>query len=133
MLKRNCFHIDIDYIDITDSNIARVVKVDNSFTIYLAQSLRDAIFTKHSHDCNLNEMNYEIIQKIRKLMAHELGHLVLHTKDLLLEESLQGTLNLKIEEQEKEDEANQFGQYLLAFRRKRNEKIKTDGGAEKLY
>lgn len=58
-------------------------------------------------------------------MAHEIGHMVLHTKELLLEESTQGSLNIK--NAEKEEEANIFGKELLELRRDRNRKIRADG------
>ena len=68
LISRNRVSIDIGYINISDDNIARVVKVGNSsFHIYLASSLRDSIFTEDG------EYNYEVIMKIRKLMSHELG------------------------------------------------------------
>ena len=125
VIKRNRAIINVDYIDITDEKVARVVKVDNAFTIYLASSLRDSIFTE-SH-----EYNYTTIQKIRELMAHELGHLNLHTKELLSEDGTQGTLTIK--DDEKETEANFFGEQLLNLRKERNKKIRHDGGAEKLF
>jgi len=125
VIKRNRAIINIDYIDIPDEKVARVVKVDNAFTIYLAASLRDSIFTE-SHD-----YNYTTIQKIRELMAHELGHLTLHTKDLLLEDGTQGSIT--IEDDEKEAEANFFGEKLLDLRKERNKKIRCDGGAENLF
>ena len=110
LISRNRVSIDIGYINISDDNIARVVKVGNSsFHIYLASSLRDSIFTEDG------EYNYEVIMKIRKLMSHELGHLVLHTKDLLLEDGTQGSLNIC--DGEKEEEANTFGNELLLLRK----------------
>lgn len=125
LIKRNRAIINIGYININDENVARVVKVDNAFTIYLASSLRDSIFTEK------NEYNYKTIQKIRELMSHELGHLALHTKELLLEDSTQGSLNIK--DDEKEIEANFFGKELLNLRKERNKKIRYDGGAENLF
>lgn len=124
-IKRNKFDISIGYINVSDSDIARVVKIGNSFTIYLASSLKDSIFSDNK------EFNYDVIQKIRKLMAHELGHLVLHTKELLLEDGLQGSLNIC--NNDKEKEADIFGKELLKLRKERNKKIKDDGGAEKLF
>ena len=70
LIDRSHSTIDIGYIDIDNSQIARVIKTENSFTIYLASSLRDSIFNKDG------TYNYEIIHNIRNLMAHELGHLV---------------------------------------------------------
>ena len=124
-ISRNRFSIDIDYITISDPSIARVIKVGNAFTIYLANSLKDSICKP---DGNLN---YKVIQKIRELMSHELGHIVLHTKDLLLDDSLQGTANIKAPDQE--EEADVFGKELLNLRRERNKRIRQDGGADTLF
>lgn len=126
LIKRDQVSIHIGYIDISNDDIARVIKVDNtSFHIYLASSLRDSILKQNG------EFNYDVINKIRHLMSHELGHLVLHTKELLLEDGTQGTLNLKGEE--KEEEADLFGKELLLLRKERNKKIRYDGGAENLF
>lgn len=126
LIKRNRVSIDIGYIDISDDNIARVVKVGNSsFHIYLALSLRNSLFMEDG------EYNYETITKIRQLMSHELGHLVLHTKDLLLEDGTQGSLTIR--DSEKEEEADLFGEELLQLRKERNRKIRCDGGAENLF
>ncbi len=124
-IKRNHFSIDIGYIDVPDEEVARVVKLDNFFAIYLSSSLKNAIFKENG------DYNYETIGKIRKLMSHELGHLVLHTKDLLLENSLQGTL--QIQDVDREDEADLFGHEFLELRKERNKKIRDDGGADILF
>lgn len=125
LIRRNNYIIDIGYIDVSNENIARVVKLGKSFTIYLAKSLKDSIFKPNG------DFDYDVIGKIRELMAHEIGHMVLHTKELLLEESTQGSLNIK--DAEKEKEANIFGKELLELRRDRNRKIRADGGADKLF
>lgn len=125
LIRRNNYIIDIGYIDVSDENIARVVKLGKSFTIYLAKSLKDSIFKPNG------DFDYDVIGKIRELMAHEIGHMVLHSKELLLEESTQGSLNIK--DAEKEEEADIFGKELLELRRDRNRKIRADGGADKLF
>lgn len=125
ILKDNLFSIRICYINMKNPNAARVVKTNGSFIIYLAKSLKDEIFKEDG------SYNYKVINQIRTLMSHELGHLVFHTKDLLSDESLQGSLNIK--DPEKEEEANLFGQELLRLRRERNKQIRNDGGAEKLF
>ena len=124
-IKKKRFPINIGYISISDENLARIVKVNNSFTIYLAASLRNTIFNKDG------EYNYEVINKIRHLMGHELGHLVLHTKELLDEEGTQGSWTIR--DIEKESEANLFEKELLELRKERNKKIRSDGGADKLF
>lgn len=125
VIKNNRFAIDIGYIDISDDNIARVTKNGKSFSIYLAKSLKDSI-------CNPDgSFNYATIGKIRKLMAHELGHIVLHTKEVLMEEGTQGSLNIK--NPDEESEADIFAEELLGLRKERNKKIREDGGADKLF
>ena len=54
-------------------------------------------------------------------MAHELGHLVLHTDELLKIESTQGSKN--ITEDEKEEEAVFFAEEILKKRDQRNEAL----------
>lgn len=125
IIRRNLFYVDIGFINISNEMAARVVKNNKSFTIYLAASLRDNIFTEKG------EFNYKVIATIRKLMSHELGHLVLHTKDILQDNTTQGSLNIK--DAEKEQEANIFGQELIELRKERNKKIRKDGGAEILF
>lgn len=125
LIDRSHSTIDIGYIKIDNPQIARVIKTENSFTIYLASSLRDSIFNDDG------TYNYDVIHIIRNLMAHELGHLVLHTQDLLSEQSLQGSLTIC--DDVKEAEANLFGQKLLELRKDRNKKISEDGGAENLF
>ena len=126
LIKRNQVSINIGYINISDDNIARVIKVGNSsFHIYLAASLRDSILKEDG------EYNYDTIVKIRKLMSHELGHLILHTKDLIMEESTQGSLTIC--DDKKEEEADLFGNELLQLRKDRNRKIRHDGGADYLF
>lgn len=75
------------------------------------------------------DYNYDTIRKIRKLMSHELGHLALHTDELLQIDSMQGSKLIK--DADREEEASYFGDKLLELRRIRNEKIYQDGGAHK--
>ena len=124
-LRSNGFHIDVAYINTEPENAARIVKIENAFVIYLSRSYADNIFTSDG------KRNYGVIQEIRQLMAHELGHLILHTDDLLVTDSLQGSK--LIQDVEKELEADYFRDELLEFRKKRNKEIQKDGGAAKLF
>lgn len=65
--------------------------------------------------------NQDIFAKTRRLVSHELGHLVLHTDDLLKIEGTQGSLDIK--DDEKEEEANLFGEKLIELRSDRNKKM----------
>ena len=124
-LKKIGFHVDVVYIDMMSEEEARVVKIENAFVIYLPKSLGNKIIDTEG------KFNYEIIRKVRKMMAHELGHLVLHTDDLMHINGTQGSK--EIINEEKEAEADYFGKELLDLRRKRNEKITIDGGASNLF
>lgn len=121
IIKQQSFHIDVNYITAPSDDAARVVKIQNAFVIYLSKELVNQVF---SEDGNYN---YNIIHKIRELMSHELGHLILHTDELLQIDSTQGSK--LITDPEKEEEANLFGQNLLELRKLRNEKLYQDGGA----
>lgn len=121
LIKQKSFHIDVDYIEASSDDAARVVKIQNAFVIYLSKSLARHIFSDNGN------YNYDVIHKIRELMSHELGHLILHTDELLQIDSTQGSK--LISDPEKEKEANLFGRNLLEFRKLRNEKLYQDGGA----
>ena len=124
LINQNRFVIHIGYMNISDENMARVTKTGKVFYILLAQSLKDKI---HKPD---GRLDYGVVKKIRELMAHELGHIVLHTKEILAEDGTQGTLNIKTDDQEME--ACLFAEELLELRRERNRRIREDGGADKL-
>ena len=125
LIKQRSFHIEVAYITASSDNVARIVKINNSFVIYLSKSLVEQIFFSDGN------YNYDIIHKIRKLMSHELGHLILHTNELLEIDSTQGSK--LITDPEKEDEANFFGENLLKLRKQRNEKVYQDGGAHNKF
>ena len=125
LIKQRSFHIDIAYIDTSSDDVARIVKIDNAFVINLSKSLAKQIFHPDG------SYNYEIIHKIRNLMSHELGHLMLHTNELLNIESTQGSKLITYPE--KEEEADYFGTQLLECRKWRNQKIYQDGGAHKKF
>lgn len=125
LIRQKNFHIDVAYIETKTEDTARVIKIDNAFVINLSKELEKKILDKDGN------YNYEVIQKIRQLMAHELGHLILHTDELLHIDGTQGSK--LITDEEKEEEANYFGEQLLHFRKERNEKIYRDGGAHRRY
>ena len=116
--KQSSFHIDVEYIDTHTEEMARVIKVENAFVINLPKSLALRVFKDDG------TYNYEVIQKIRKLMAHELGHLILHTDELLRIESTQGSKMLSTDENE--EEARYFADELINLRRERNDRFYKD-------
>lgn len=125
LIKQRSFHIDVAYIETTSDDAARIVKIDNAFVINLSKSLVKRIFKPDG------SYNYVIIHKIRELMAHELGHIALHTKELFYIDSTQGSR--LIIDPVKEEEADFFGKNLLHLRKKRNERVYLDGGAHKNF
>lgn len=125
LIRQKSFHIDVAYIETSSEDAARVIKINNSFVINLSRKLAESIFYPNG------DYNYEVIRKIRKLMSHELGHLALHTDELIQIDSTQGSKLIK--DCEKEQEATFFGEKLLDLRKVRNEKIYQDGGAHKKY
>lgn len=125
LIKQRSFHIDVAYIETTSDDVARIVKINNAFVINLSKSLAKRIFNSDG------SYNYAVIHKIRELMSHELGHLVLHTKELLCIDSTQGSK--LIVDPEKEEEADFFGKQLLALRKLRNERVYQDGGAHRKF
>lgn len=125
LIKQRSFHIDVAYIESSSEDAARVVKINNAFVIHLSKSLVKRIFDKNG------DYNYDAIRKVRKLMSHELGHLALHTEELLQIESTQGSK--LINDMDKEEEATFFGNELLELRKERNRKIYQDGGAHEKF
>lgn len=125
IIRERKFYLDVAYLSsLSSENEARVVKINNAFVIYLSRALANRV-TRVTNGQKKND--YEVIRKIRHLMAHELGHLALHTDDLLKIDSLQGSK--LITDSVKEDEANCFGEELIELRKQRNKKIHDDGGA----
>lgn len=125
LINQRSFHIDVAYIETSSEDSARVIKINNAFVINLSRTLAERIVDSNG------EFNYDVIRKIRRLMSHELGHLALHTEELLQIESTQGSK--LITDMEKEIEADYFSEELLDLRKQRNKKIHEDGGAHIKY
>lgn len=113
--KEGRAHIDIDYIDTSSENEARIIKTANAFVINLPRSLAERV----THEDG--SFNKETVQKIRELTAHELGHLMLHTEELLKIEGTQGSK--EITEEGKEDEARFFAEKIVEMRDQRNQDL----------
>jgi Zn-dependent peptidase ImmA (M78 family) len=69
--------------------------------------------------------NIDAVKKLRRLTAHELGHIALQTKELLEDESTQGTILLSNGDIERE--ADFFAEELLRFRREWNKRLFESG------
>jgi hypothetical protein len=112
------FHIYIDYIDMSDPDAGRVIKVENKLVISLPKSL---VADSKNEDGSYNGKG---VQRLREVMAHEIGHIALHTADLLKIDGLQGSRGL---DPQKEQEANWFAKELLRLRDERNRLLAVAG------
>ena len=114
-LKLVKYHIFVDYIDMDDPEAGRVIKAENKLIISLPRKLLEQTRGE-------NETFVPVgVEKLRKVMAHELGHIVLHTDKLLFIDNMVGSKQLNGEQ---EKEANWFATELLRLRHERNEKMK---------
>lgn len=98
-LKSGRPHIFVDYLNIPDSQ-ARAVRAGSNLTIVLPKSLVETNTRKSR-------------KELRKIMAHELGHIVLHTRMVIEHHKTNGTLDLT---GQNDDEANCFAKELLRLR-----------------
>lgn len=116
------YRIFVDYVGFKDPDAARVVRTENQLIISLHKSLCDN--TKN------DDGSYDptAVQKLRYLMAHELGHIVLHTDTLISTEGTQGSKKIVEEEdvaEKLEREASWFAEELVRLRLERNEILNT--------
>ncbi|GHU51185.1 hypothetical protein FACS1894200_11140 [Spirochaetia bacterium] len=110
--------IHVEYIDNMVEDGGRVVRINNQLIVSLPKKLVDGSRKKDG------SLDPDGVRRLRKLMAHELGHIVLHIDDLLDTENLQGDKLLSLEA---EDEADIFAKELLDLRHKRNEEYFKSG------
>lgn len=73
---RKC-RLFIDYVNMSDPDAGRVVNAENSLIITLPKKLAEA--TRNDK----GDLLEEPVQKYREILAHELGHVILHTEPLL--------------------------------------------------
>jgi len=113
-LKAPC-RIYIEYIKRGKARVIFLIDC-NQFIITLPEEL-----LTQSKDAN---GFYDVagVKKLRWTTAHEIGHTVLHTKDLIKNTSTQGSIDLS-RGKEGEEEADIFAKELLALRHKRNEDL----------
>jgi Zn-dependent peptidase ImmA (M78 family) len=97
-----------------DPDAGRVVKAENKLIISLPKTL---IENSRNKDGSYNENG---VKKIREIMAHELGHIALHTDELLKINTLRGSKDL---DKNLEKEALWFSEKLLRLRHERNQKM----------
>jgi len=108
----------VEYIPQMKGNCARIVKTKgNVFMIYLPEEMKNI----RDED---GTINFELLKNLRHLMAHELGHITLHSG------SLDSMAVYQMEE--KEEEAEYFAQQLIELRKQRNEEIHKNGNYQKI-
>ncbi len=104
--------IIVEYLPQIQDDSARLTRSSrNNFLIFLPkgmENIRNADGT----------INFERMGRLRKLMAHELGHIVLHTGLLCPCENLS--------DDEREKQAELFATTLVELRKKRNAEIHSD-------
>lgn len=96
------FHIFVDYIDISEDSGRAILVNNKNIEISLSKSLIE------------EEDNLDKHKKLRKILAHELGHIMLHRH--LLDKSTNGTQNINTHNEE--IEANLFATTLLELKSK---------------
>jgi len=110
-LKSRKHHILIDYIPMDDTEGGRVLKIDDKLIISLPETLCDNIMIK-------NKLQKAPVDKIREKMAHELGHIVLHT-ELLPAYDFSGSSKLK----DLDWEAEEFAKELLRLYKENDHRV----------
>ncbi|MBR4083258.1 MAG: ImmA/IrrE family metallo-endopeptidase [Lachnospiraceae bacterium] len=119
--RRTRINISIRYIDTLtgfNATTTRVGTYKNSFIISLPKEL------EHIRKCD-GEFDYIKMKNLRTLMAHELGHILLHT-DYIDEE---GIID---EDGNREEESNYFAEVVMELRRERNRSFYSNQNYEKM-
>lgn len=119
--RRSRVNISICYIDALkglNATTTRIGTYKNSFIISLPKELENV----HKSD---GSFDYAKMKELRRLMAHELGHILLHT-DYINED---GVID---EDGNKEEESNWFAEVVLELRRERNRNFYSDKNYEKM-
>jgi len=106
-------HILVDYINMDDPGAGRVIKVNGKLIISLPKKIIEDIVEKDT-----GKLNKDAVNNLRRIMAHELAHIVLHT-DHVPGDDLQGAKKLE----ELDGEAKIFVDELLHLYSKRDHRI----------
>lgn len=104
--------ISLIYVNEIDENSARTTKTKNTYMILLPEKLKKI----RNED---GTINIEKLKQLRHLMAHELGHILLHSNSIVNGEP-QGTDLLGDME---EEEADYFAKHLIELRKMRNDEL----------
>ena len=111
-LKSRKHQIIIEYIPMEDIYGGRVINIDGKMIIMLPKKIIENIMDDDGR------LRKEPVEKVRKKMAHELGHIVLHT-DLVPMYDTAGTGKLN----ELDWEAEVFAEELLSLYKKRDHRV----------
>ncbi len=107
--------ISIVYLDEIKGESARTIRSQNAYTIILPGELKRV--RNEDGSFNIKELGL-----LRRLMAHELGHIVLHS-DKIVNENPMGTAAFDVMQ---EEEADYFAEQLIHMRRERNDELYKD-------
>lgn len=119
--RKKRINISIRYIDsLTGFNATttRVGTYKNTFIISLPKELEQIRDDE-------GEFDYSKMKSLRRLMAHELGHILLHT-EYINEDGIDD------EDGNKEEESNYFAEVILNLRQQRNKKFYSDKNYEEM-
>jgi len=119
--RKKRINISIRYLSSlvgANATTTRVGTYKNTFIISLPEELQHV-------RCKNGEFDYDKMKTLRMLMAHELGHILLHT-DYINEDGIVD------EDGNKEEESNYFAQILLDLRRERNKQFYSHNNYEKM-
>lgn len=119
--QKSRINISIRYIDsLTGFNATttRIGTYKNTFIISLPKELGNI-------RSDSGEFHYDKMKSLRRLMAHELGHVLLHT-DYINEDGVDD------KDGNMEEESNYFAEVILNLRRERNKNFYSDSNFEKM-
>jgi Zn-dependent peptidase ImmA (M78 family) len=115
--------IYVEYIDNMMEDGGRVVWINSQLIISLPKKLAN---DSRSKDGSLNSAG---VSRLREIMAHELGHIMLHIDEWLDTDNLRGD---KLLSDDAEAEAWSFARELLELRHARNEQYFKSGAYKNL-
>lgn len=117
-LRKESHHrvrIIVEYLSQIKPGNARIVRTENNnFQITLPKEMEDIRKADGTID-------FDILKALRKLMAHEVGHVVLHSG--ILEEFQKPNLNQWDPDSGSEEEAEFFANQLIELRKIHNEEL----------
>ena len=113
--------VRVEYFTSNYGGGGRALKQDDEYLIELPGYLRDSCTKKEN-----NRYDVRAIKVLREEVAHELGHILLHRRDIP-----DGTQGTKILNSSHDEEANYFKNIFIKLRNERAKQILHDGGYHK--